>query len=77
MKSEEISPKVVMIVLGMILSFVAFYLALIRVDGVIRSAQINSCASISRFEKNDKNEGSVIAYPIRDVFLDCLKRKGI
>lgn len=77
MKSEEISPKVVMIVLGMILSFVAFYLALIRVDGVIRNAQINSCASISRFEKNDKNEGSVIAYPIRDVFLDCLKRKGI
>ncbi|MBI5044893.1 MAG: hypothetical protein HZC02_03135 [Candidatus Levybacteria bacterium] len=77
MKSEEISPRIVMIVLGMILSFVAFYLSLVRVDGVIRNNQINSCAAMSRFEKNDKNDGSTIMYPIRDVFVDCLKRKGL
>lgn len=77
MRTEDISPRVVVVLLGMVLTFVAFYLALMRVDTVLRNDAINSCAALSRFQKDDKGQSAVISYPIQDVYQDCLKRKGI
>ena len=73
MRVEDISPRIVVILLGMILSFVAFYLGLTRVDTFLKNDAINSCAASSRFQKDDKGLSAVISYPIQDVYQDCLK----
>lgn len=77
MRPEEISPRIVVILMAIVLLFVGFYLTLMRVDTYLRNSAIDQCAAQSKFEKNDKAQSAVIAYPIQDVYENCLKRKGI
>lgn len=77
MRSEEISPRIVVIVMAIILLFVGFYLTLMRVDTYLRNSAIDHCAALSTYEKNDKAQSAIISYPIQDVYENCLTRKGI
>lgn len=77
MRPEEISPRIVVIVMAIILLFVGFYLTLMRVDTYLRNLAIDQCAALSQYEKNDKAQSAIISYPIQDVYENCLKRKGI
>ncbi|HVZ58301.1 MAG TPA: hypothetical protein VG935_00905 [Patescibacteria group bacterium] len=77
MRTEEISPKVVVAVLAVILLFVAYYLGLKRVDTYLHNGAIDACAAASSYQKNDKAQNAVITYPIQDVYQNCLKQKGI
>lgn len=77
MRSEEISPRIVVALLGIILLFVSIYLGFLRIDTYLRNAAIDTCAASSRYEKNDKTQNAVISYPIQDVYENCLTRKGI
>ncbi|MEK7605079.1 MAG: hypothetical protein AAB478_01000 [Patescibacteria group bacterium] len=77
MRPEEVSPRIVVALLGIILLFVSIYLGFLRIDTYLRNAAIDTCAAASRYEKNDKAQNAVIAYPIQDVYENCLKRKGI
>lgn len=73
---EDISPKVGLIFIAMLLLFAAFYLVLMRVDVYLRNSAVDACGRISKFEKKDNSQNAVIVYPVADVYQDCLKRKG-
>jgi len=77
MRKEELSPVIVVIFTGVILLFVAFYLTLLRVDAYLQNSAIDACASFSKFEKTDKGQSAVISYPIKDVYQECLIKKGL
>lgn len=77
MSLEQITPRTIVALIGVILAFVILFLATMRADMLIRSIAVDGCAAISRYEKNDKDQSAVIAYPIQDVYKDCLVRKGL
>lgn len=57
---------VLLVVLSLILS---------RIDLFLKNKAINDCSKISRFEKTDG--GTKIAYPLQDLYKECLKQKGL
>ncbi|GIV44981.1 MAG: hypothetical protein KatS3mg035_2104 [Bacteroidia bacterium] len=76
MMREDISPKMGLIFITLLLLFVAFYLGLMRVDAYLRNRAVDECGKISKFEKKDTTQSAIISYPVADVYQDCLKRKG-
>lgn len=62
-------------VIGYILFFVAFFLALSRFDTFLKYKAIDDCARISRYETTDKN--AKVTYPITDLYNSCLEDKGV
>lgn len=77
MRPEQITPRLVVALVGIILAFVILFLGLLRVDSIIRNAGVDGCAASSKYQKNDKGQDAVITYPIQDVYKDCLQRKGL
>lgn len=58
-----------------VIAFVAFYLALIRVDSLIRNHAIDECGKLGRQEQTTNNLN--VSYPLSDIYESCLERKGI
>lgn len=54
---------------------VALSLILSRVDFFLKNRAVNDCSEMSRFEKTDR--GTKIAYPLQDLYKECLKQKGL
>ncbi len=76
MMRDDISPKIGLIFIAMLLLFAAFYLGLMRVDVYLRNSAVDECGRMSKFEKRDNSQNAIISYPVADVYQDCLKRKG-
>lgn len=75
MRVDDISPRVVVWFLSVILLFVAFYLSLMRVDRYLHDRAIDACAEAARF---NRQEGSAnVSYPIDSFYKDCLLKKGL
>ena len=72
---NEVTPRLLVILIGMVLLFVAFYLSIKRVDVFLKDSAITSCAQQSRFDRKDGN--NIISYPIDNFYKECLKQKGI
>lgn len=77
MRSEQLTPRLIVAFIGIILAFVILFLGLMRADNLIRSMAVDGCAAMSKYQKNDKGQDAVISYPIQDVYKDCLQRKGL
>ena len=77
MNLEQVTPRIIVTLIGIILAFVILFLATMRADMLVRSMAVDGCAAISKYQKNDKDQNAVIAYPIQDVYKDCLVKKGL
>lgn len=75
MRVEDISPRIAVLFLAVILVFIAFYLVLMRVDNYLKYSAIDGCARSARFERREGN--GIISYPIDAFYKDCLAKKGI
>lgn len=71
------SPRFTFGITTLVVIIVVSYLVLLRVDTYLRNSAVDNCAKISKFEKQDKAQSAVISYPIKDVYQECLIRKGL
>lgn len=77
MLSQQLTPRLIVAFIGIVLAFVILFLGLMRADNLIRSIAVDGCAAISKYQKNDKGQDAIVTYPIQDVYKDCLQRKGL
>lgn len=63
--------------IGFIIVFVIFILALTRFDTYMKYKGIDNCAKASRFEQTITDQNAKVSYPVQDVYKDCLSKKNI
>lgn len=59
-----------------VLVIVLFIFSLARVDKFLKIKAIDDCAKTSRFEKTITDENTKVAYPVLDIYKNCIKDKG-
>jgi len=62
-------------ILWVVLTAAALFFAVTRADKYLKIKAIDDCASISRYEVQEK-PGVKVSMPIEDAYKNCVKEKG-
>lgn len=64
------------IIAAAVLSFVAFFLFLTRMDMTLRISAIEQCGKLSYSQQNLDGK-SIVKYPLADFYTKCLDKAGV
>lgn len=64
------------LVLILITLLLALLLVMVRVDRIIKNHAVDSCAKVTKYEKEFASENAKITFPDVNAFKNCLKTKG-
>lgn len=64
------------LIVGLVVFLFIFFIALNRIDKVIKINAVDGCMKSSKYEKEFPDQNSKITSPMNDLYKTCLKDKG-
>lgn len=69
--------KWAVILAGFGLAFAAAFLAIQTAKSSFVQNTVTKCAAVSQYKQVNEDTGVTVAYPVEEVFTDCLKKAGV